>query len=84
MPYAIKFTDPAGVVSYMPEGFGHSCHAHVPDVASAWKLDGEAQAQRILNGYVNPPAFWNSERAHAEKMRAKFRNWKCEIINTAS
>jgi hypothetical protein len=80
MEYAIRFTSPAGVVSWYPKGFGHTCHEHATDVSAAERFDSEAKANRSLYGYISPPAFWNSERQHAEKMRQQFRNWKCEIV----
>jgi hypothetical protein len=78
--FAIRFTDPRGVVSWYPEGFGYTSHAHATDASKAARFESEAKASRSLYGYISPPAFWNSERAHAEKLRQQFRNWKCEIV----
>ncbi|QIG97694.1 MULTISPECIES: hypothetical protein [Bradyrhizobium] len=59
MPHVIRFTDPAGAVSFWPKGFGFSSHAHAPTMDGAEHFADAARAQRSLNGYVNPPAFWN-------------------------
>jgi hypothetical protein len=78
--YAIKFTDPAGAVSYWPENFGFGVHKHAEELAGAKRFSDPEAAQRSLLSYINPPAFWNSEREHASRMREQFRRWKCEII----
>jgi hypothetical protein len=80
MEYAIKFTDPKGVVSWYPKGFGHTCHEHAADAAKAETFPDERTAAKRLMGYINPPAFWNSERRHSELMRQKFRNWQCDVV----
>ena len=79
MMFVIQFIDPAGAASYWPEGFGFSAHAHAVNLADAKRFADQKSAQRSLNGYVNPAAFWESERRHARQMQDKFRNWKFEI-----
>jgi hypothetical protein len=78
--FVIRFIDPSGAVSYWPEGFGFTAHAHAADLADAKPFADQSSAQRSLNGYVNPPAFWESERRHARLMQDKFRNWKFEVM----
>ena len=80
--FVIRFIDPSGATSYWPEGFGFTAHAHAADLADAKQFADRKIAQRSLNGYVNPPAFWESERRHARLMQEKFRNWKFEVIPT--
>jgi hypothetical protein len=83
MPYVIRFIDPAGAVTYWPPGFGFTSHEHASTLEAAERFTDEIIAQRHLNGYVHPPAFWNSEREHAEKMHQQFRNWRYEVITLA-
>lgn len=82
MPYVIKFTDPAGAVSYWPKGFGHTCHEHARDLAGAERFDTEARASRSLYGYIAPSAFWESERRHRAAMIEQFRRWQCEVVRS--
>jgi hypothetical protein len=80
MPYVIRFTNPAGEVTYMPEGFGFTSHAHVSELALAARFEDPRHAQQRLSGYILPDAFWDSERRHRELMIEKFRGWKCEVV----
>jgi hypothetical protein len=79
--FIIKFTDPNGVISYMPVGFGFDAHEHTSNEAQAERFDNEAVAWRALYNYVNPPAFWNSERQHRKNMQEQFRGWKYEVVS---
>lgn len=78
--YLIRFTKPDGTIDYWPKGFGYTSHAHTLHASDAEHFDTHEKAQRSLNGYIHPPAFWESERRHAENMRQQTRGWKCEII----
>ena len=80
MAIIIRFTAPNGAVTYWPKGFGFDSHEHTANIADAERFEDRARAERSLRGYLFPPAFWNSERQHAERMRAKFRGWKCEVV----
>lgn len=83
MPFAIRLTPPKGAPEYIPPGFGFTAHAHVTDEAAAERIETRALAERRLWNYIDPPAFWNSERRHNALMREKFRGWKCEVIELA-
>jgi len=76
MTYIIKIDN-----AYIPENFGHGAHEHTSDINKAWKFTTKDKAENYLNGYINPPAFWNGERAHNDAMRKKSANWQIEIIN---
>lgn len=80
MKYIIRFTKPGGIVEYWPRDYGFRVHKHTADVAEAERFDTYAAAQRSLSGYINPPAFWESERQHANAVREKVKNWICEVI----
>lgn len=81
--FAIRFTSPQGVVSYWPKGFGFSSHKYAENLTDAELFADETKAARQLQGYLYPPAFWNSERQHAQNMLDQMRGWKSEIIHAS-
>lgn len=81
MAHIIRFKDPTGQVSYWPKGFGFTSHKHAETVDNAERFESAATAWRRVSGYVNPPAFWESERRHAELMRIQFRGWSYFVEN---
>lgn len=78
--HIVRMTPPNGPPEYWPERFGHGVHEHATDVARAHRFPDAASAIAAMNGYRWPPAFWESERRHAERMRQKFAGWKFEAI----
>lgn len=81
MAYIIQMTNPQGVKEYMPENFGFGVHEHTNDINHAWRFTTREAAGRVLQGYINPPAFWESERRYRDLQRQKFKNWKCEVVS---
>jgi hypothetical protein len=73
--FIIVMTPPDGRPEYWPEGFGFTSHAHATERAQAEIFPDEVTAWQRANGYRWPPAFWNSERAHRERIERRFRNW---------
>lgn len=78
--FIITMTPPRGPVEYYPKGFGFSCHAHTMDKDSAERFPDADSAWRRANAYRCPPAFWNSERMHRERMERQFRGWRFDVI----
>lgn len=79
MTHVIRLTDPDGAVVYWPKSFGFDSHEFTPDRDAAERMT-YAAASRRLNGFLYPPAFWDSERRHAERQRETYRNWRCEVV----
>ena len=82
--FVIRFTDPQGVVSYWPKGFGYTAHEYAENANAAEQFETREAAQRRLNGYTHPRYFWECERRHAKAMEAKLRGWKYAVAPIAS
>jgi hypothetical protein len=79
--FIIEMQPPNGApVEYWPEGFGFTSHAHTLDRDQAARFDSEPAAWQRANGYRWPPAFWESERKHRDRMEAKFRLWQFRVV----
>lgn len=79
-PCVIRFTAPDGEVFYWPRGFGYEAHEYACELAGAEVFPTRDGAARRLDGYLHPPAFWNSEREHAARVAEEMRGWKCEVV----
>jgi hypothetical protein len=84
VPHIIRMTPPKGPAEFWPVGFGHASHAHTLNEAEAERFDDPAIAARMAQRYRFPPAFWDSERRHAENQARKFRGWNFEVIEVAA
>lgn len=81
MGFVVRFTDRAtNAVTYWPKGYGFTSHAHTPEIGAAEVFATEADANRRLNGYTNPPAFWESERKHNRAIQEKALTWTTAIV----
>ena len=50
------------------------------EIEKAARFDSREKAERNLQGYINPPAFWNGELEHQQKQREKFkRRYRIEL-----
>lgn len=77
MTYIIQIND-----TYIPENFGHGVYEHTADIDKAWRFETKDKAEDYLSGYINPPCFWEGERAHNEIMRKRAANWRIQIIES--
>lgn len=84
MPYVLRMTPPRGAPEYLPPGFGYTAHEHARAITQAARFDTPQDAMRRGNAYRWPPAFWNSEREHRDRMARRFRGWTFEAVEVTA
>lgn len=81
MPAIVRFTDPAGAVTFLC----HDAPGHTQDPAAAVRFVSDAVAYRAANAaiYGDPNAFWNSERESAKLARDRMSGWRATVEEAA-
>lgn len=78
--FIASMVEPNGNVLYLPKGFGFTNHAWALDASQAEVFETEGAARQRLLAFIQPPAFWESERKHQQLMREKYGKNKINII----
>lgn len=70
--FIASMIEPSGKVLYLPKGFGFTAHEWATDASDAEVFGTEGQARQRILAFIQPPAFWGSERKHKELMQEKY------------
>lgn len=78
--FIAQLISPKGEAVFYPKGFGFTCHAWATSAEGAELFETEAKARQRVLAVVQPPAFWECERRHAQLMREKYGCHTIQVV----